>query len=126
MHSSIPYTAQALTDPKQQRGPVQLQGIAIGNGFLDPRAQYGSEIDYLTKRGLWSEGGAEHLAAQELFAACRQALDRVDGNPRLVDPCDNFLSELVSQKSERYSLSSGWEHAVFYYLISDVIFAETR
>jgi carboxypeptidase D len=49
---SIPYTAKALME-RESTSPVDLKGIAIGNGFIDPRSQYGSEIDLLLEKKVW-------------------------------------------------------------------------
>ena len=37
--------------------PVVLGGIAIGNGYVDPVSQAGSELDMMVDAGLWSASG---------------------------------------------------------------------
>lgn len=54
---SIPYTAEAILKAGRS-APVDLVGLAIGNGFIDPRSQYGSELDMLVKAGVWSTSSA--------------------------------------------------------------------
>lgn len=30
--------------------------MAIGNGFIDPRSQYGSELDMMVEAKIWEKG----------------------------------------------------------------------
>jgi carboxypeptidase D len=51
----IPFTANALLKAGSDN-PVDLIGLAIGNGFIDPRSQAGSELEMMVEANLWKEG----------------------------------------------------------------------
>jgi hypothetical protein len=46
---------------------IPLKGIAIGNGWIDPKTQYKSYLDYLVKMGILEENSA--VRGFPLFAA---------------------------------------------------------
>lgn len=48
----IPFTASALLKAGNNN-PVDLAGIAIGNGFIDPKSQAGSELEMMVKSHIW-------------------------------------------------------------------------
>ncbi|KAI3426072.1 hypothetical protein D9Q98_008040 [Chlorella vulgaris] len=57
--------------------PVNLQGLAIGNGLTNPAIQYGAYSDYALLNGLIGQGLAEKLKL--IYPACRVALEVCDG-----------------------------------------------
>ncbi len=67
---SIPYTARELLRTGNRPLPVDLKGIAIGNGFIDPRSQYGSDIELMVERNLWKAGGEVRRACPTPSAIC--------------------------------------------------------
>lgn len=90
----VPYIADALIK-SHTRAPVHLAGIAIGNGYLDPRAQAGSEIDMLVAHNIWAQNGREVRELAPVLSACRAALAK-DARPRLEYPdCDAILQKLL-------------------------------
>lgn len=62
----IPYTASALVKAGS-KNPVDLRGIAIGNGFIDPKSQAGSELEMMVKAGVWSESSKVRHNEQAVF-----------------------------------------------------------
>lgn len=48
----IPYVANTLNEAGRS-SPVDLKGIAIGNGYIDPIAQYGTELDMMVEAKIW-------------------------------------------------------------------------
>ena len=53
---------------------VPLRGIAIGNGWIDPRRQYITYIDFAVKVGLLEEN-SEVRVFLHFFSACSALLD---------------------------------------------------
>lgn len=80
---------------------MNLKGIAIGNGFIDPKSQYGSEIDYLIERGLWKAKSNQHTKAVEDFKRCEKAIAQTVGNPRAIGPCERVLQDVIAIDAER-------------------------
>ncbi|WFD30696.1 carboxypeptidase D [Malassezia sp. CBS 17886] len=90
----IPYVAHALL-ARGNQAPVHLAGIAIGNGYIDPVTQSGSEVDMMVESGRWQRGGPEVDALRPVVAACRAALAQ-DAVPRLEYPaCDRILRKIL-------------------------------
>lgn len=50
----IPFTADALVKAGNNN-PVDLKGVAIGNGFIDPKSQAGSELEMMVQANIWTE-----------------------------------------------------------------------
>ncbi|KDN46769.1 alpha/beta-hydrolase [Tilletiaria anomala UBC 951] len=90
----IPYTARSLVQAGGS-SPVDLKGIAIGNGFIDPRSQYGSEIDLLVERNVWQKGGKEYNAAMASFVKCQEMMRKTPGNPRNIPFCESLLPQVI-------------------------------
>ncbi|KAL4436655.1 hypothetical protein ABPG75_003794 [Micractinium tetrahymenae] len=57
--------------------PINLQGLAIGNGLTDPAIQYGAYSDYALMNGLIGQG--MHSSLKMLYPVCRLALNICDG-----------------------------------------------
>lgn len=114
----IPYIADALLNAGD-RAPVRLKGVAIGNGYIDPVAQYGSEVDMMVQSGVWSAHGPEVEAVAPVVRKCRETLAK-DTKPHLLYPeCDAIMDNIVA--SSRRKLG-GQEHCLNMYDIrlSDV------
>jgi len=59
----IPFTTSALLKAGNAN-PVDLGGIAIGNGFIDPKSQAGSELEMMVKANIWTESSNVSWEAQ--------------------------------------------------------------
>lgn len=98
----IPYMADALL--RATDVPFGLEGIAIGNGYIDPVSQYGAEVEALVRGGVWAAQGAEHKHAQPLVQACRDAMAK-DSMPRVEYPvCDRIAEDIINATTRTYVL----------------------
>jgi len=61
-----------------KNGPyiINLDGIGIGNGWVDPYAQYPAYADFAKENDIITE--AEYLVAQAAWVACKELLDDQD------------------------------------------------
>ncbi|PKI84446.1 carboxypeptidase D [Malassezia vespertilionis] len=95
----IPYFADALLKAKSS-SPFMLRGIAIGNGYMDPVSQYGTEVETMVQQGIWKAGGAEVRTMEPVVAACRAAIAK-DAVPRIGYPvCDDILYRIMNITSQ--------------------------
>lgn len=98
----IPYSASALL--KDPTNPVNLVGIAIGNGAIDPKSQAGSELDMLIESGVWQKGSAEYNEMVKQNAICEQAKRKLGANdhPQEIDGCENLLRDIIELTKKEY------------------------
>lgn len=61
----------------ESRVPINLRGLAIGNGLTDPAIQYGAYADFAMEAGLITEEARDGIAI--LYPACKLALEACDG-----------------------------------------------
>ncbi|PWN25287.1 alpha/beta-hydrolase, partial [Jaminaea rosea] len=102
----IPYTADALlADPKN---PLALQGIAIGNGAIDPRSQAGSELDMMIESGVWKKGGREYNEMKPKNDVCEAEKRKLkEGeHPQEIDGCEGLLQDIIELTYQPASPSS--------------------
>lgn len=105
LHSAgqyIPFTAhELLNDPSTS---VDLVGIAIGNGAMDPLTQGGSELPTLLETGTWKEGTHEVDQLRQLTIKCEEAKKKVPKGkrPQTIEHCEGLLQNVIelSQKKE--------------------------
>ena len=91
----LPYIADAIVRAPGG-APVHLAGVAIGNGYLDPKRQAGSEVDVLVEAGVWQADGPEVKRMAKTVRACQEALAR-DATPRVeYAACDAILSDVLA------------------------------
>ena len=94
---------------------VPLRGSAIGNGWIDPRRQYPSYLDYAVKHGLVEPGTAVGLQAmgkstgaycpfhqqyergKKATENCVSLLNELEGEPINVDPCEGLMQTIVAE-----------------------------
>lgn len=89
----IPYMADAML--RASNLSLHLEGIAIGNGFIDPASQYGTEVDTLLQAGVWKKNGPEHEHIKPILRACQDALQK-DSVPRAEYPvCDGIVGDII-------------------------------
>ncbi|CAG7848349.1 Pheromone-processing carboxypeptidase KEX1; AltName: Full=Carboxypeptidase D; Flags: Precursor [Serendipita indica DSM 11827] len=86
----IPYIADAML--KASNMPAPLRGIAIGNGWIDSRAQYPAYVEFGLKAGLFKENSNEHKHAKKKLAECEASLDKL---PSSFEPVGDAVCEHV-------------------------------
>ena len=105
----IPYIAKAIV--KAQNPPVSLKGIAIGNGFIDPKNQYGTELETMVEKNIWTTSSKDYQRVARIVESCRKELDKLttsSGSPREVGVCDEILQTIVSSTTAKQPGSSGY------------------
>lgn len=101
----IPYTAKAIVNARNP--PVSLKGIAIGNGFIDPINQYGTELETMVEKKIWTTDSSDYKKVARLVESCRKELDQLaNGNYREVGDCDNILQSIISSTTTKRPGSS--------------------
>ncbi|PWN49971.1 alpha/beta-hydrolase [Violaceomyces palustris] len=96
----IPYTADALLRAGEA-SPISLKGIAIGNGFIDPFSQYGTELETMVEKKIWEKGSNEYKTVEKINQNCQAEMKRVKGHPREIDSCENILPTIVSLSKQK-------------------------
>ncbi|CAO1623326.1 unnamed protein product [Sympodiomycopsis kandeliae] len=92
----IPYSAHEIAN--DQSSAVNLVGIAIGNGAIDPKSQGGSELDMLLTSGVWQKDSKEARKMLELNRECEIAKGKLGSgnNPQEIEGCGRLLQEIIS------------------------------
>ncbi|KNE59101.1 hypothetical protein AMAG_03444 [Allomyces macrogynus ATCC 38327] len=103
----IPYIATAILERNQRTNaavtataatvPWRLDGLLIGNGWMDSVAQYRSYIDFAVQRGLLS--GSFLSAAELKWDSCKRDLAAL-GNPVRADSCESISDQVMSQSRD--------------------------
>ncbi|KAK0551124.1 Cell death protease [Tilletia horrida] len=98
----IPYTAKAILDAGPTP-PVDLQGAVIGNGYIDPRSQAGSELDMMVEANIWTPSSPQYTDAAHTVKRCRDALTKfpADYLPRVVPECESVLPNIIRLTTTR-------------------------
>lgn len=100
----IPYTASAIL--KSPNPPVSLKGIAIGNGFIDPKSQYGTELELMVEKKIWTTSSDAYKRVARIVADCHQELDKTAS--RDVGKCDEILQTIVASTTTKQPGASGY------------------
>ena len=69
----IPYFADEILN-KGPDPPIQLKGVAIGNGWMDARSQYPAYLPYAVKQGLLVENTEPWKKAKKATEDCEKVL----------------------------------------------------
>ncbi|EKM79988.1 hypothetical protein AGABI1DRAFT_84490 [Agaricus bisporus var. burnettii JB137-S8] len=93
----IPFFADALLSSIRD---VPLKGVAIGNGWIDPKTQYKSYIDYSVKAGILEENSAAWKEAKEATDACSTAIEK-DENSMVIDECEGLLLDVTKVRQKK-------------------------
>lgn len=83
--------------PQSNKLPLSLKGVAIGNGWIDSRAQYPAFIEFALKANLFEEGSADHEHAKEALEKCQRELDKLpaSSNPPGNSVCEGVMAAVL-------------------------------
>ncbi|KAG6832352.1 Cell death protease [Tephrocybe sp. NHM501043] len=94
----IPYFADAVMSSSL---PTQLRGAAIGNGWIDPKRQYTTYIDFAVKVGLLEENSDVWKKAKKATDECAAELDKIkDREPIQVKGCERLIMDVVESQAK--------------------------
>ncbi|KAG5648753.1 Cell death protease [Asterophora parasitica] len=81
---------------------VPLRGIAVGNGWIDPRRQYPTYIDFAVKVGLLEENSDAWKEAKKNTDDCVTEINKVQGHePMQVKGCERLLLQVVKNQRKK-------------------------
>ncbi|KAF9085620.1 Cell death protease [Mortierella sp. AD031] len=96
----IPYFGRGILDHNENLAagevPYNLQGLAIGNGWIDPLHQYTSFIPFVEQYGLSTPKLMEQLTAQQ--DVCLDSIRRYDIITQF--PCEQLVSIILRSNGE--------------------------
>ncbi|KAF8076754.1 pheromone-processing carboxypeptidase KEX1 [Lyophyllum atratum] len=95
----IPAFADAILESSLQ---IPLRGIAIGNGWIDPRRQYPMYLDFAVKVGLLDENSDAWKEAKKITDHCVAELDKIKGRePMQVKACERLVVDVVKNQNKK-------------------------
>ncbi|KAF5388045.1 hypothetical protein D9615_000707 [Tricholomella constricta] len=96
----IPAFANAILESSLR---IPLRGVAIGNGWIDPRRQYPTYIDFAVKVGLLEENSDAWKEAKKLTDKCVAEIDQIkDHEPMQVKGvCERLLLDVVKNQNKK-------------------------
>ncbi|KAF9450159.1 pheromone-processing carboxypeptidase KEX1 [Macrolepiota fuliginosa MF-IS2] len=92
----IPYYADAVLHSNLN---IPLKGIAIGNGWIDPKKHYQSYLDYSVKVGILEENSAPWKEAKKATDACTEAIEKA-GDAMAIDECQGLLLDVTKVREK--------------------------
>lgn len=96
----IPFTANALVK-RGNRSPIDLKGVAIGNGFIDPIAQSGTELEMMVESKVWSTDSEDYRVIKKEVDECKVAIAKGTNDMRSVPACGGILSSIIERTKAR-------------------------
>lgn len=88
----IPYFADAILNSNL---PTPLQGVAIGNGWIDPLTQYPAYIEFAVAKNLVKEGSPDHSRAVKQKEKCVADLKSMKVMPTSTNECESIMGMLT-------------------------------
>lgn len=75
--------------------------MAIGNGWIDPKSQSGTELDMMVAANIWSKSSKEYKEAEDVVKRCHAALDADRDNRRNIPECEAVLPKIIDLTTGR-------------------------
>ncbi|KAF8632313.1 hypothetical protein AX15_001936 [Amanita polypyramis BW_CC] len=95
----IPYFADAVLESNLG---IHLRGAAIGNGWIDPRRQYATYLDYVVKMGILEENSEPWKKAKRAVDRCVDATNKITHfEPMSVKECARLLLEVAEIREKK-------------------------
>ncbi|BFZ56140.1 Cell death protease [Savitreella phatthalungensis] len=92
----IPYIGRAMLDRQHIRHPnaLNLRGVMINNGWVEPLTMYKSYLPKAVEAGLIAPGSPEHQAVEAVIAECDKAIEK-GGTQVSIGECESILSKVT-------------------------------
>lgn len=97
----VPVTAQVIVESNSVFAQ-NLKGIAIGNGWVDPKAQYGAYGPYALMENIIDQSTADR--AKELYATCRKLIDNKDWHTAFTE-CEMIVEYVITAAEKKLGRS---------------------
>ncbi|KAK2465938.1 hypothetical protein APHAL10511_001579 [Amanita phalloides] len=95
----IPYFADAILESNLR---IPLRGAAIGNGWIDPRRQYPTYLDYLVKMGILEENSEPWKMAKQSVDKCMTAMSKITTHePMSVAECSQLPLQVAKIREKK-------------------------
>ncbi|KAF8638538.1 hypothetical protein AX17_002081, partial [Amanita inopinata Kibby_2008] len=96
----IPYFANAILESRSVKVP--LRGVAIGNGWIDPRRQYSTYIDFAVKVGILEENTEPWKLAKQKTDKCVEAHSKITSfEPISVKECTRLVLDVAQVRNKK-------------------------
>lgn len=95
----IPYIAKAIIDENnnQKETWMDLKGVMIGNGWIDPVQQYLSYVPFAYETGMLNQGSSIAARVEQAKRGCMEELQNYDVPPINTDACDQILNVMLRE-----------------------------
>jgi len=81
---------------------IPLRGAAIGNGWIDPKRQYSTYIDFVVKVGLLEENSNDWKEAKKITDDCIAEINKHNHDePILIKGCDRLVVNVVKNQKKK-------------------------
>ncbi|KAI5840832.1 pheromone-processing carboxypeptidase KEX1 [Morchella snyderi] len=111
----IPYIAQAILDRNAKSSSAtkwKIEGLLIGNGWIDPTPQYLSYLTFAYKEGIVEAGSDVAKSLEKQVSICAKTLSEKGANHVDVPICERILTDLLEKTKK---MKNGVERCVNMY-----------